>query len=437
MAKKITERDRKFYDLFTPILSGRSTKKPGLRYATMASMGKSAIFLEIDPETNICTHIDTEFLEGILYRFNATMPEKWWIVPKDVPDIIKAWKWNTPPIPEPPSFLWLDDPCNLATDEGVTFRRLPWRRADPIGETPVFDEILGRIDYPETLQAFVGSLFVHESYNQQYFWLKGAGGDSKGAFLRFLERFLGSAASCWGHLGAIEDKFWAASALVGKRAVIFFDARDNKKLMQSGRFMTLTGGDPAFIEDKFKKPVRYKHNAKIIIANNELPDIPPTPANLRRSIVVTFEKFDEKKFSARYEDLLWQEGGDIVKKCIEIYHRLCPNHEPLENRSYTDTVNGSFHEHIASSYDDKYEGIFEEHFLHEENAISNAAKVRYLLRKDIGNNKAFAEFKDWMEKSKKIKCIKTREGRVYHNLRTKGCPGKYLILNMVGRSEVV
>lgn len=199
----------------------------------------------------------------------------------------------------------------------VSYVKLPWKKELVPEETPLFDEMFSRMSNSKALKEFIGSIFFEESYNQQYAWLHGEGGDGKGALLRAIEAVMGElyAAKFPKEEG---DKFWEYT-LIGKRLVGFPEIEDGS-FVTTGIFKMLTGGDKIFINPKGKDPFSYTPFAKYIFLSNRKPNVALDRSDKRRLIYVTVKGIGRELDSveaAEYEAKLQLESPSFLQKCIK------------------------------------------------------------------------------------------------------------------------
>ena len=290
----------------------------------------------------------------------------------------------------PPSILWHNQ-------EGLCFSRLPWDLSpeSEAKETPAFDEIMSRMTNAEAFMAFVGSLFFNESYGQQYIYLRGPGGDSKGALNRFFQAVFNNSYMAGPDIpksGKLSDHF--TSSLIGKRLMVWADINESDFITRSF-FKGITGEDPQVINPKGEAIFTKKLNIKVICMSNYLPDLTSAGSDLRRIIFCEIEKVKGER-SKSWEKKLWQEGGDWLHKCIKKYHELCPNHEeiPCDKNDL---------EEIAENNENDLDELFHKFFVLDSDAKVPIAAVRFatleMFRNVRDRSQAQSRFCDWMMRS--------------------------------------
>lgn len=237
-------------------------------------------------------------------------------------------------------------------------------------------EFLSRCSSPKQLNAFIGSIFCDESYLQQYVILWGNGGDGKGTLIRSLGKLLDQAF----HVDNFEfmNQFWTSS-FIGKRLIVFPD-NNNQKVMQSGLFKQLTGGDDIRMEIKNGETFTQKLNAKFLVTSNFAPILKMDKADQRRAIVIHvdpvkgdmspsyeagMQEIDQLKFMVDYS--IWQ------------YRQMCPDHGPIP----TDRVQDRWIENA----DEELEQKIIARFRFGGGYVTAIDQIRSVLDRDFNSNK--------------------------------------------------
>ena len=210
---------------------------------------------------------------------------------------------------------------------GLAFRKLPWKyeQYDTLKKPMHFLEFCNRTSDPEVLQAYIGSLFVPNSYRQQYLYLFGAGNDGKGTLFNLLERMLGQTFTAEDVPEKIAP-FWT-SGLIGKRLCVFPDLED-PGFPVTPRFRKLTGDDLIRVEEKFKKSYSTRIFTKFIFASNDELQMTAKKADQRRALYIALDSY-KGPTDTRYIDKLWAEAPAIYALCLEKYRKLCPKDGPI------------------------------------------------------------------------------------------------------------
>lgn len=211
----------------------------------------------------------------------------------------------------------------FAGDDGLAFSKVDWRPER--GSTPRFDDLMGRISpQPETLEAFIGSIFFEQADREQYALIYGDGGDGKGSLLDMLSATLGPGYHSAQAPDAGNKRFWAHS-IRGKRLVGMTDF-SKMSFLESDIFKAVTGGDIMACEGKNERQTNHRFNTKFMIMTNDEPDFARSRSNVRR---VLYYQVEPGERDYRFKRELVAEAPHIVHRCIEAYRRLCPDHMPI------------------------------------------------------------------------------------------------------------
>jgi hypothetical protein len=237
---------------------------------------------------------------------------------------VKYWAASTDAIPSVQAFLWENE-----EPESYTWHRLPFSRTESIDDDafPLWMEILQRIEEEGNRAAalrWIGSLFSRDPYRQQYLWLYGQGGDSKGAITRVLKRILGG--SCKANLSpppANADPERWCSKLIGVRLATFPDC-NAAKFPGSGLFKQITGGDYLSGRMLFQEPVEFMPDCKVMFVSNTPPKIDDGAANARRAIICSLESFKSQWEEGDYEEELFRQAAAFCNYALTAYEESCP-----------------------------------------------------------------------------------------------------------------
>ena len=222
-------------------------------------------------------------------------------------------------------------PVMTKTEKGLCFKRLhfdyrPYKlHAEPVH----FLEFCGRSSDPDVLQAFIGSIFVPNSYRQQYLYLFGEGSDGKGTLFNLLDRMLGQTFIAEDVPKEVAP-FWS-SGLIGKRLCVFPDL-ERSGFPMTPRFRKLTGDDSIRVEEKFKKQYSTKIFTKFIFASNDELQMTSRKADKRRALYVAMKSF-RGQADNQYLDKLWEEAPAIYALCLDKYNKLTTKHGPIRQEA--------------------------------------------------------------------------------------------------------
>jgi hypothetical protein len=386
------------------VVNGQSDHalEAGRFHAWEPEPGKRVVLLEEAGEVRVVT---TAALENAVLRHSERHygVHDYALTPVTAREVVKYWVATATPVPEPAGVLWADE-------AGLTFRRLPWAFMVPDGPSPTWDALLGRIRNRDALVQWLGSLFAVGARNHQYAFLYGEGADGKGAINRFLAKVFGgsycSKQPPASHAGSY-DKFWTYE-LVGKRLVAFPDC-NNTSFMASGLFKSLVGGDPLAAEAKREQGFTFTPRCKCIIFSNEKPKISSELADMRRIIYCAFETRGE--YSPDFEERLWAEGGNFLRRAIMAYRAACPDHRDIVSDD------GDIRDWVDEAEAD-WQGVFESLFTvvpaalpgdvaHRTATLMNSISVpafnfQVAIDKKFRSRRERLDFTSWLEKRHKI-----------------------------------
>jgi hypothetical protein len=276
-----------YHDIATAINHDKTLQEVGLppfqsRYVVFKREKSGNEIVYID-ENNIAIRAEIEDVAADIMKYvkkHLFSKKAFQFTAKHALECAKSWELSAYPCEQPKAFLWKNEP-------GITFNRLPWDYYESIGKPyPMWEELLSRIKINKSAFCeFIASIFFEDSYNQQYLWLNGQGGDGKGTILNVLQRIFGQlfyAGICPGERVEKEKFLWP---MYGCRVISFDDIKSTHlKLPTYDWFMSLTGGMEISIRAHYKKPVSVRFNSKIICTANGEPQISSERSDLRRLV---------------------------------------------------------------------------------------------------------------------------------------------------------
>lgn len=302
----------------------------------------------------------------------AKVDDKYLIDDKEAATILSTWTKTQAAIEAPPAVAFKDYP-------GLTYRRVPF--IPEAGPTPTWESLLDRVSNQRAFMAFIGSLFIPESHSQQYLWLRGDGGDGKGAIGRWLEKVFQKSYFAISDVKS-NNRFWLAS-LMDKRICVFSDW-ENMRFVTGGQFKSMSGGDPQVIEAKFKDPITVKLPTKYLFFSNDRPEVTGSAADMRRLIYSQISPIsDDKKQHKTFEDNLWKESSAFIFECLRIYNEDCPAHGPIP---FLDEEA----KELAEENESYLQGLFDRYF--DEGGYTTAAAMSVWMKKNLRNG---TENNDW------------------------------------------
>ena len=215
-------------------------------------------------------------------------------------------------------------------ESGLAFIRLPWERRAQDSLPPTWAALVKNMSNADAFCMYIGSMFVPQSYNQQYCWIRGDGGDGKGAIIRFLSKCLPTL--CVTNPRA-DDKFWT-HLLVDKRVCALTDMT-RANYVKDGEFMALTGGDSIVVQRKGQDGFQFTPRCKFIVASQTRPNVSNLPAYQRRIIFCEIGRAQTELTEQdimSFESRLWEEGAEFVNYCIDRYAAACPGFGPIPSK---------------------------------------------------------------------------------------------------------
>lgn len=299
----------------------------------------------------------------------------------------------------PKLFKFKDEPA-------LSYATIPFDKPepDPDAHTPHFDEILSRVSEPEALGAWIGSLFDMETKNDQYVWLKGSGGDSKGALSRLLQMLFGATFFSEGLDDKGANRFWTRT-IPGRRVVVFPDT-DAVDFPKSGTFKGMTGQDLTRVEEKGGATSNKAMKAKFLFLSQHQPKLNLDNADLRRIIYLEIESVKGPP-DLDFQRKLNAEAEGIVAKCLAAWEDV--------KRFQRGTIVCNSVERLTDSdsvQNEDFEVLFDDLFEFRENAHVPVKMVSNFLERRFPNRKDAQECRRWMLSKGLKKTTVRHEGAV-------------------------
>lgn len=370
--------------------SDKYKHKFGLQLKVATLNGKRFIF-ELGDGHEL-KNINREDLISAVSEFCENMSEvdnRYFLKPKEIAEVIEGYKYRAKPVRVNNQVLFKDQ-------LGYCFKRIPFQ--PEAGPTPTWDSVTSRMTNAEAFMMFIASIFHAGSYNQQYCWIYGEGGEGKGSIGRWLQKILGNS---YFSLSSIpKSQFWK-SALVGKRCVVFSDW-SSSYFVTGGEFKSMVGGDAQLIESKYEHSYNVVLNNKYIFFSNEKPAVSSESSDLRRLIYCHIAPIDEsKKEYEAFEQKLWDESAAFLYRCFALYKANCPDHRPIPF-DHTATTQ------LVAENESEYEGLLQGSFK-EGGLVTSAAMADWYRRRGM----------QWREKVEWKKFL-IRRGVIYKNVKLSG-----------------
>ena len=162
---------------------------------------------------------------------------------------------------------------------------------DPSQDCPLIRkfiiDVVGK-EYEPLVQEFVGYCLYRDMFIHKAFMFVGSGANGKTTFLNLLTAFLGTNNVSHVTLQALCNSRFAPSQLHNMLANLCSDIPD-KALEYTGMFKMLSGNDPVYMEEKFKRGFSAVNTAKLGFTCNKVPETrDDTDAFFRRWIIIPF-----------------------------------------------------------------------------------------------------------------------------------------------------
>lgn len=191
------------------------------------------------------------------------------------------------------------------------------------GPHPAWDQFLDRCSHPETIRAYIWSIFEPSNFGRQALWLQGEGGDGKSTVLRVLANFMGVQHTLTIGLGSYDSEFFYGS-VYGKRLAIYPDCK-NVSVLRKEKIKSMLGRDIAQINGKYEKPFSAQIYCKMLIGSNWLPQINWGDNSERsRLLVCTVRSYEDEFGDPDFEFKLAEQLPAFLLTCEADYKLQCP-----------------------------------------------------------------------------------------------------------------
>ena len=209
------------------------------------------------------------------------------------------------------------------SDSGFCIHRLGF---DPeAGDTPAWDEFLGRLNCSDSFLAWVGGVLDLNNKGRQAAYLVGfRGQDGKSVVARVLGSLFGDAHATMNTDTSTQFMYYP---LYKKRFVTIPDLKDTG-FVKTSQFRKIVSGDPVSIERKGYDAFTTQLNVKVLICSNYLPNTTSGNADLSRLLILHVSPSPTPD-DETWEQRLRAELPQFVHRCIETYRRLVPEGKAL------------------------------------------------------------------------------------------------------------
>jgi len=216
-----------------------------------------------------------------------------------------------------------EPPPALSWDASRPAFKVMSRTALREGAHPTWDEFLARCTFPETIKAYIWSIFEPSNFGRQALWLQGEGGDGKSTVLRVLADFMGTKHTLVIGIGTYDSDFFFGSAY-GKRLALYPDCK-NLSVLRKERIKSLVGKDVVHINAKYEKPFSAQIYSKLIVGSNWMPQINFNDDSERtRLLICTVKSYADEFGDQSFEPNLRTELPSFLLTCEKAYQEQCP-----------------------------------------------------------------------------------------------------------------
>lgn len=214
------------------------------------------------------------------------------------------------------------------------YKTFDWVKEVLADQSEAWTEIIARMKNAEAVMAWFGSLFERESGNQQFVYLHGEGGDSKGTIVRVLQTVFGKKLYHSQNLpdrGSGAKRFFQAP-LEGKLLLICPDTAGGD--IFSDTMKSVTGGDDLVIERKGKDARNASNHVRVLEISNDRPRIPNIEWARRRIIYGKLEKVTGES-KPRFEETLLKDAKVFFSLCKYVWdYQVDKMHIKQDKRVY-------------------------------------------------------------------------------------------------------
>jgi len=175
---------------------------------------------------------------------------------------------------------------------------------DPDAACPEFelfltDIMLGRQDYIELLQEFIGYLFRPDLREQKFLLCVGAGANGKGVLFEVIQSLVGIENCSQVPISRFADRF-SLNSTIGRIANLTHESSHILENEAENILKSYVAGDSLTIDRKHRDPIDIQPTAKLLIATNSLPRFgDKTQAIWRRILLVPFDLVLEEQYQIK------------------------------------------------------------------------------------------------------------------------------------------
>lgn len=176
-------------------------------------------------------------------------------------------------------------------------------------------------EFIPALQRYMGMLLVNDTSSQTIGLLKGPSGCGKGVLLRLMTQLVGEENTASVSARALAKSDFALEAIRGKTLVTLTDMRLGPDIKQDlvERLLSISGEDLLGVNRKHKSVLHERLDARIVIATNEIPNLPDDGGALcrRYRVFQFYRSVPEGQRDPRLSDALAHELPGIFNWALE------------------------------------------------------------------------------------------------------------------------
>lgn len=176
-------------------------------------------------------------------------------------------------------------------------------------------------EFIPALQRYMGMLLVNDTSAQSIGLLKGPSGCGKGVLLRLLTQLVGEENTASVSARSLAKSDFALEAIRGKTLVTLTDMRLGPDIKQDlvERLLSISGEDLMGVNRKHKSVLHEKLDARIVIATNEIPNLPDDGGALcrRYKVFQFYRAIPAERQDPRLSDALAAELPGIFNWALE------------------------------------------------------------------------------------------------------------------------
>jgi len=345
--------------------------------------------------TDTLKHLSHRDMYQYFIRYSKKLKKEFWLEPSTAKSIAEHWLSLAPAVAYEsiPIFKFKSDPGFC------------WNRAtfDPTpGPTPTWDKFCSHLDNVKAFKQFTGSIFVPDSYNQQYLVLWGAAGSGKGCYLRAIANVFGSGAVNKQISPRKADKHYFADVVSAR--FVYFDDFDDMAAFSCGLFKMWTGGGMVTIDPKGKPAYQAHLQNKIVFTTNDVPELKDTDSDRRRGIICEVQKLEDPY--PEFEQDLNRELPHFIHHCLASRTDKWQTAIEIEEKSFEKVLE------IAQMETVNYGYFWKRNFrIFKDKKTLAYSVIDAFKQDDITSNKIISKYYKWLEDNYPAERVRTGDVR--------------------------